>query len=308
MKCGLSVCVGFLVIVSPSHPSAQPADSATVAGIRGAFVGVPASARTAGLAGACTAVADDPGAVLWNPAGLAGMRSFSVAASWNAAGAGVGLGHLSAAIPSRPLSFGLAITALSFGSYDIRGADGIATGSRNVTDLAATAGAGMQLPLWLGGRGAAGVSAEIVSETGNGRLIGFGAGALLPLGAMELGVSVAHLGPQRSGFGLPASLQVGILAPAGDRVALSVDAGWGLAARQAVFAAGAEVQVHRVAVVRAGYQYRPGAIASAGFNGIAAGAGFRWAAWALDYAFQPHGELATSHRVSLGWSRRPSNP
>jgi tetratricopeptide (TPR) repeat protein len=52
-------------------------------------------------------------------------------------------------------------------------------------------------------------------------------------------------------------------------------------------------------VLRAGYSWRGENLNVGGMTGLAAGVGFRLGRLGLDYAYQPFGDLATSHRIAL---------
>jgi hypothetical protein len=80
---------------------------------------------------------------------------------------------------------------------------------------------------------------------------------------------------------------------------MSLDGGYGLTDHLALIAAGAEYEPHPVLVLRAGYCHMLENQELEGLTGLTAGLGFRFQAWGLDYAFQPFGELAVSHRVGI---------
>jgi hypothetical protein len=66
-RCFFLLVLAVLVILAPGKIFA------------GAFDPIPSGARAVGMGGAYTAVADDPNSVVWNPAGLAGVRRPGIA-------------------------------------------------------------------------------------------------------------------------------------------------------------------------------------------------------------------------------------
>jgi len=59
------------------------------------------------------------------------------------------------------------------------------------------------------------------------------------------------------------------------------------------------VRVHLAVVLRLGYRWEGRDQVQEGIRGVSAGAGFKLGDFAVDYAYQPFGDLATSHRISV---------
>src|SRR5262245_62120250 len=96
---------------------------------RGAFVARGMAARPVGMGEAFTAVADDASAISWNPAGLARVARWQAVGMYDAAGEGLGISYAAAAVPVGTGTAGASVTALNWGTWDLRDATGFKTGS-----------------------------------------------------------------------------------------------------------------------------------------------------------------------------------
>jgi TolB-like protein len=86
---------------------------------------------------------------------------------------------------------------------------------------------------------------------------------------------------------------------------VSAEGGAGLSDGIAWAGGGLEVMPARMFALRAGYRLPLADQVYGGLSGVTAGAGFRLGNLTLDYAFEPLGDLATGHLVTLSW-RKPS--
>ncbi len=272
---------------------------------RGAFLVRGMGARPVAMGEAFTAVADDATAIAWNPGGTGQLKRVQVAAQYDAIAEGMGLGGATAAIPiGHGQVIGAGITMLTYGSYEIRDAQGARAGTASAQDFAGMLSLALPNPAFL--RGWTGVAVEVVREAVGGALIGGSAGGLIPVGpALTAGWAAQHFGAAADGFTLPSTVKAGIAYRALPRLMLALDAGYGLTDRAVVVAAGFELRPAGPIAVRGGYRHR-GDQGLEGVSSLSAGAGVRLGAFGVDYAFQPFGELATSHRVSLLWGLGPS--
>lgn len=296
------------VLILLAACGAITADAATVsdvltsggAGVRGAFITTATGARAVGMGEAFTAVADDASAGSWNPGGLGQIRSLAAEAMFDAVGEGIGVSYAAIAVPAGSVTLGGSVSVLSFGSYDVRDASGLKTGTGSVSDTAASVSAALANPGWLGGRGWTGATVDVVKETVGGTLLGIGLGSVVPINEhFTAGWAVQHLGPPVAGFSLPSTAKLGLAVSPLTAIRLAADGGYLLAAKQPFVAAGVEYTVARMLALRAGYRYRDPASSAGGLTGVMAGAGFRLGRLGLDYAYQPFGDLAVSHRVAL---------
>jgi len=274
--------------------------------VRAAFVAVGMGARPVGMGEAFTAVADDASAVTWNPGGLGQMREIRAVATHDLAGEGIGLGGVAAAVPLGPGAIGVGCTVLFFGAYSVRAEDGADLGTENVTDVAATVAYGLPNPGWLGGRGGTGLGVEVVKETLSGTLVGVNAGGIFPIGSLvTVGWSAQHIGAAQDGFALPATVKAGAAFLVGGVLRVCADAGYRLVSRKPLLAGGAEFRLRRFFVVRAGYKWQGAETGLAGLTGVTAGMGIRLSNLGLDYAYQPFGDLTTSHRLAVVYRGDP---
>jgi len=170
--------------------------------------------------------------------------------------------------------------------------------------------------------GSTGVAVEMVSESVGGSLLGISAGGIMPVfNRLTVGWALLHLGPAVQGFTLPGAVKAGVSylivpndflgrkqAPGAARnaVLLSMDLGYGIADRTPRVGAGLEYAPVPMLVLRAGYRWRGESLDVTGITGLTAGAGFRLGRLGLDYAYQPFGDLAVSHRISLVYGLRLS--
>lgn len=141
----------FLIalVVLPASVFAQGVSGVSKRGTTAApFLSVPMGARATGMGGAFVAVADDPTAMYWNPAGVAELQGFHFLfdhTSWIADlgyeyfGATIGIGSLG--------TLGLNATASNYGEMKVTTVDyQDGTGEVfNVTDLAVGVSYGMKL-------------------------------------------------------------------------------------------------------------------------------------------------------------------
>ncbi len=281
------------------------------AGTRGAFLARGAGARPAAMGAAFTGVADDASALAWNPGGLGQLSSFSALAQHDLAGAGIGISSLSAALPMGETVAGLSVAHVAYGTIDTRDEAGLPAGEVSLSDVAVSQGWAFRNPRWLGG-GWSGVAAELVQEARDTALLGFSVGSLIPLDdRFTAGWAILHAGPAARGGALPRSLRLGASYHGGPMQA-AVDVAYGLTDHLLDLGAGAEVRpsFFPMAAVRAGWRQEGRSQGLAGARGATAGFGLRMGRLGLDYAYQPFGDLATTHRISVEYrmpgARRPA--
>jgi len=288
---------------------------------RGAFLDRGMGARPAGMGDAFTAVADDASAVSWNPGGIAQLNRFSACAMYDVAGAGMGLSYLSAVLPVGPGAVGISGAVMNQGTYVRRDDEGTRLGEEAARDFAVGASFAFVNPRGFL-PGTTGIAIGTVTESVGGTLIGLSAGGIVPVfSRLSLGWALLNLGPAAAGFSLPGIVKAGISylfvpddflgrqqAPGAARnaVRISLDAGYGLADRTPRVGIGLEYAPVPLLVLRAGYRWRGEDLNVSGMTGLTAGAGFRLGRIGIDYAYQPFGDLATSHRIALVYGLRLS--
>ena len=293
------------------------------------FLKLGFGARALGMGEAFTAVAHDPAALYYNPAGLGGERPFC------------GPGALGTVPPEdcavKEFSFShalhvqntavsqigfmrrpyaLAVTYFSAGQLEGRNDQGELTGNFSARDLAVSFGRGFKLGALTAGVSGKFISQKIKNSGASAFASDFGLLYRFSGTPYALGASVANLGTkvkfEEESFPLPLALKVGASA-ALNKVLLALQADF--PNDSAVIArAGAEYRGISGLALRAGYRTSPSAqrdaILGTGLGGSAsevsamygffAGLGFEYADFKLDYALLPYGELGNAHRLSLG--------
>ncbi len=277
--------------------------------VRAAFLSRGMAARPVGMGEAYTAVADDASAGSWNPGGLGQLSSLNAVAAYDAAGQDINVGYVAAALPLGVGVAGLHVTTVDMGQYDVFDEDGVGTGSETLMDLAAGCTWAFPNPSFLG-PGWTGAGLEMVREAVGGMLVGLNVGGLHPLGnGLRAGWTLQHLGPMVGGFSLPVTAKGGVSWDDSSDFRLAADLGYGLVDGQAFASAGVELIRYPMFPMRAGYKWI-GDTGFDGLSGVTGGVGVRLGPLGLDYAYQPFGNLATSHRVAIvyGGNRAAAGP
>ena len=269
-----------------------------------AFLKLPVDARAVAMGEAFTAQAQGATSLYWNPAGLAKVPRFELAAMHNVYLMSTFQDYAAGAYthPSWG-SFGLSLNY--WGSGSISGTDSVgnSTGSFSANDLAVAGGyarkVGKNMSLGLGVKF---ISEKNENASGTAFALDLGGLYEVPAQGLVLGASVSNLGSQmklvEKGYPLPLTFRAGgayalpklPLRFAADLTAPndgSVSAGLGT-----------EYLATKMFALRAGY--RTGSNLH-GLSGLRAGAGFAYQGFGLDYAFAPYGELGMVHRVSLSF-------
>ena len=270
---------------------------------RGAFLARGMGARPVGMGEAFTAVADDVSAVAWNPAGLGQVPRLQAVAMYDAADNGLGLSFGAIALPLGTGVVAVSIAALNYGAYELRDNQGFLQGEKSAMDLAGS----LSYALTVGG-GWFGVGVEGVSEAVGGTLVAGNAGVLLSAGPkLSLGFAVQHMGMKDDrGFSLPAIAKGGAAYLLTSKLRLALDLGYGLTEKDYWVAADGELSPSSFLALRAGYKRLGVDQGLMGLTGLSAGAGFRFGKVGIDYAYQPFGDLASSHRIALLYGLGPA--
>lgn len=283
------------------------------AGVAGAttaeFLNLGAGARGAALGEAFSAVAADASAVTWNPAGLARVAATEVTLMHSMLAADQTYEYVAAAYPFASAgTVGIGVQYRSVKALTMRDAAGTEAGSLSPSDLAAAVAYGCSLK----GYGL-GVAVKFVQS----KLLDSASTVAADLGVqtpeftaakVRIGAAVSHLGGRMTfdtvGEPLPMTIRAGAaLEPVGG-VQLCAEGAF-VADEDAAFGGGVEyarpVGGGVRAALRAGYNTRGADVD--GLHGVTLGFGVAWRTIQLDYGFEPLGDLGTSHRIALSWSR-----
>ena len=110
MRRVLWLCAGFVVTLLPFAARAQGTLGGQRAGTSSAtFLRIGVGARAVGMGETFVAVANDPSAIYWNPAGLASLQRREIAFSHTQWPADVTFEHITLILPSRRLGGSLAL-------------------------------------------------------------------------------------------------------------------------------------------------------------------------------------------------------
>lgn len=299
----LTLSIGLSLATSVS---ADPGEAAY------SFLKIGTDARSEAMGGAMTAVADQLGAIYYNPAALVRTAPRSIKASYVnwltdiqagslVAGWGVGTtGRL-----------GASIQYLDYGQFDARDSDGNPGAEFSASDIAV----GLAWASRAGENFAYGIAGRFISESIDD--------VSMTAFAADLGV-VYELDDRRTRFGL-AARNIGAQAKSiegGDKedlpITLTAGVSHHLRGAPVLFSAdilkpsdddfggafGVEVEAFKQMLVRAGYNTLIAQIEtdsdSDNFAGLTFGAGFVFERLAIDYAFATYSELGDAHRFSIG--------
>lgn len=302
-----------------------------------AFLKIGVGARPVAMAGAYTAIADDPYAVYWNPAGLAAPYGRAAVFTHNEYFEGLAQEYAGYLLPGENIGF-LKNTRFSDGALglglnyfytpkDLERRSGLneadplnpispVEGKFRAYDLALSAAYGFNYSRDLRlGAGLKFIRQSIDSDSGNT--------AALDLGGLydfhwldrqfTAGFTVQNLGPgvkfNDKRFDLPLVFKAGLSHRLYEKgVLLGLDVSKPVDNYPSV-ALGAEQPLSDRLLLRTGYRYRQHGNELGAFSGFAAGLGFVYEQFAFDYAFSPFGDLGTAHRVSLAYRfKAPEKP
>ena len=287
-------------IVSPARAAGFGVDGAD-------FLKIPVGARPAALGGAYDALADDPYAAAFNPAGLGFASSAGVAATYLSYMDSVSYDALSAAVPLRdrsgaPSGNGLGASVQYFSPGSVSGTDvnGNPAGNFNGHYLVADVAYGRSVSSRLSfGVGAKMISAAIKDVSATAYAADLGAMYRLS-DRVTLSAVAANLGNSlkfiQSSDPLPRQYRFGAAVRAVPSLQLVAqglyeDGGAG-------FNAGTEWTPLAPLALRAGYQSEA-AQGLSGAAGLTLGAGVRYGRIELDYAWVPMGSLGATSFFSL---------
>ena len=325
--CGgvLAVTLLALLLAVPAH--AQGTLGGQRAGTSSAtFLRIGVGARAVGMGEAFVAVANDPSAIYWNPAGLASLQRREFAVSHVQWPADVTYEHLTLIIPSRRFggSIGLQLGVLSTDIDETTEFQPFGTGRTfSYSDVVAgIAFSRRWTDKLLVGAGVKFVREDLGSQVGgpttHAYLFDVGSIYYLGLGSVRIATSLSNFGSalRPSGtylspydgstavydaFDPPLMFRYGVafepIENEGQRLTASFEVNQP-ADNEQLLKAGAEWLYRGTFALRGGYNFRADALklsAGAGFT-----SDFSGMRGALDYAYTDGGFLGAVHRLSLG--------
>ena len=263
---------------------------------------VPIGPRACAMGETYTGLADDAGALFWNPAGLAQLNRMQFGFSHHEWIVGTRDENLVGAIPLGPGFLGAG--AVHSAVRDIETWDPENNPGPSVTAHAAYAAIGYALrpiePLYCG-IALKGMYDNLVDRTGYGGCADIGL-LYRPFRWLAVGLAGRNLGPDMrygaTGWSLPAALRLGasISRP---RFRLLVDANAPID-NSPDFHLGGEYDLHPYVSLRGGVRLGPQDWRSLGWQSLlTGGCGIHYDRFALDYAIVPYGQLGLTHRIAL---------
>jgi hypothetical protein len=295
----LLLAAAVLALAPGSGRAAEPGDTGL------AFLKIGVGARAAAMGEAYAAVAQDPSAMYWNPAGIANAPDLEFHASHNEWISDVRYEYVGVVQGMRGHALGLSLSLLHMGELEGRDATGQFTESFRAYDFAAGVSYGRRVMRSV----EVGITGKILHEkiqdfSASGFAADLGIRYRTPVRGLTLAATATNLGPEmkfkQDAFTLPAAGRIG--AAYRSRALLS---GFVLASDlrfpndgDARGHLGAEVWVHEAIALRGGaklnYDEELGTL----------GFGVKLREYEFDYAFVPFSdtsELGDTHRISVDW-------
>jgi hypothetical protein len=322
----LAVALAALAALPPTAAAQSSLGGQRAGTSSGAFLRIGVGARAVAMGETFVAVANDPSAIFWNPAGLASLQRREVAESHVEWPADIHYDHLTLVMPSRRLggSIGLQFGVLATTIDETTDLEPFGTG-RQFTYSDVVAGASYARR-WtdklLVGLGAKYVREDLGSQVGgpvtSAMLFDVGSIFYLGLGSVRIATSLTNFGSemkpsgqyvspysgevrQYDGFDPPMMFRYGLafepIENSTQRLTTSFEMNQP-ADNQRQTKAGVEWLYRHTLALRSGYNFDVDALkfsAGAGFAGD-----FSSLRGTLDYAYTDGGFLGAIHRVSLG--------
>jgi len=284
---------GFLVLVGSAHAVGEPGAQ---------FLKIPVGPKACAMGEAFVALADDPSAVYWNPAGLTRLPSFHLMGMHMSWLQEMSYQYLSSTLETAHGHFGIALAYSSSGDIPGRDEDFAETGEYSAFDAAVTLSYARRIaePLSLGA-GLKVIRQEIEEESATG--FAADVGLLwedLFIEGLDAGAVVQNVGPEirfiSEGDPLPLTFRAGVAYSIGP-VTVTGD---GHKPRFSEWRAhaGAEYLLHGLLSLRAGYKTRPETE-----NAVTAGIGIHWDPIRVEYAYVPYSEINSTHAISITFGR-----
>jgi hypothetical protein len=297
--------ISWAVLLFLAIAGAAPAAVNSVAGLANPLDNAGVSARALAMGSAFVGVADDSSALLWNSAGLGGLRDPEIALHHNSWLAGILQETAVGVMPLGRLGgVGLSVNYVNYGTFAGYDANGERQGDYSANRFGFGLGWGKEfIPGLSAGAAIKGAMRNVDNNSSSDASADFGA-LWAPLPGLRLGVDVANLGTKVDGYNQALDIRVGASylhrVAADNRLLLAAS---GTVEPQGVnrLHVGAEDLIHNFLALRIGYQANLAETQIQGLSGLTAGGGISFSGLGLDYAFLPYGDLGAAHRVSLSY-------
>jgi len=272
------------------------------------FLKLGVGGRAIAMGGAYSAVANDPTAIYWNPAGLAFIAEHNVTFMHAVWFESIFYDYFAYAQPVGIWGvMGFSVQYLSAGSIDELDIYGVKTGSFNPSDTALTVSWAEDFRDILVGINIKYIMTEIVDSAS---AVSTDFGIIYPvfLDKAKISFSMQNLGGRiqydSKKEKLPFNTRMGLGINVSDDFIVSVDLNAPIDYNP-YFCLGTEYCLGRGSdfsfALRGGYNSHMSKSRLGGMAGISSGMGFGLWDISLDYAWTPYGDLGHTHRVSLGY-------
>jgi len=258
------------------------------------------TARAMSMGSAVVSVPQGSASLFWNPAGLGKLGSCMEVGLHHNSGLGESV-HETAVfgLPMGSLgNFAASLNYVNNGTFEGRDEVGLETGDYRAGDFGGSLGWGKQ---WFTGI-SAGAAIKYNRQTLDSTSYSAAAmdlGLLWnPLSRLDLGLTYSNIGTKVAGGFLDSGWRVGSSYGVTKNLLLAASSelkSGGFERLQI----GAEDYVHPSVALRAGYVHSFKDFNLTGLTGLTAGLGVMVKKIMMDYAYVPHGELGSSHRISL---------
>ncbi|MEW6558084.1 MAG: PorV/PorQ family protein [Elusimicrobiota bacterium] len=283
-----------------------PASSNTGA----SFLNIGTSARATSLGGAYVAVANDAGAINYNPAGISQLRNSEIIGQHTEWIADIKHDFLAGAFPLKKNAIGFSAILLSQGKIEGRDEDRNKTNSFSAYDTALTFSYSKQISRTAGKQLSLGTNLKLIQqriEAEKATGFAFDVGLLTRLSAYPLsaGISFQNLGPKMTfiseGYNLPLTATIGASYNIKNALTLALDMKQKIYDNKTEISFGTEYVPISPLALRLGYLKPLTANRSplTDFTGLGGGLGLRILNFSTDYAFVPYGDLGNTHRISF---------
>jgi hypothetical protein len=300
------VILALVALASPYAEVRSAYADVAVAASSGDFLTFEVGGRSAGMAGAHTAVVTGVTAQFWNPAGLSNLSQPQVGAMHAKWLGDLSYEWLGIAKPMGKLGVG-SLSMAYFHTPGIQGYDQFdnPTGEFKVYDMAITAGLSRALTREISfGANAKMIRQNLGDVAANAPAVDVGLRG--DFAGIMIGAAVQNLGPQLSfdgaGYPLPRQIKLGVgRSFYNDKVQLAADYNMPSDYYNDV-RIGTEVRAHPNVSLRLGYRHEFTNVGSDPANGLSYGLGIHFHQLDLDYALTPSNDFDNVHRLSFGYS------
>jgi len=276
------------------------------------FLNIGTSARAISMGGAYVGVANDAGAINYNPAGLSQLNKSEIIGQHTEWISDVKHDFFAGAFPLRNSTVGFCVVYLSQGKIEGRDENRNKTDNFSAYDTALTFSYSTVIARRSRSNLSLGTNLKIIQqkiESQRATGVAVDIGSLYHFTALPLtaGFSFQNLGPKMrfisEGYDLPLTATVGVGYTFKKAVTLAFDVKRKIIDNKTEVSFGTEYTPINLLALRLGYlltnkstseQMNPSV-----FSGFGGGLGLRVLNFSTDYAFVPYGDLGNTHRVSF---------